>query len=249
MARTKKTVQKNTGGKPLAMGRGKATPKKNPPPGKPAERKVVVEYSSDEKPQQTEGAAAPKRVKGAAAPKRVKKQIHVTLPTSPAHVTTTESFTTFFINHGLTRALQKAFAKRGWSTDQMREFVTNFQKKHGQQVPMPKIYGDEDTSEEEGIELADGARVAKKTAGGAGGSGGANLERSQQPAAVLVLVTGAVHRRAAAQVQVVQAVPEARSEVVTAMMTMMTPTNAGRPGVEASSRNHRWLVRNHARKA
>ena len=144
------------------MGRGKKDPKKNPPPGKP-DRKVVVEYSSDEEPQPTEGAAAPKRVK---------KQIHLTLPTSPAHVTTTESFTTFFINHGLTRALQKAFAKRGWSTDQMREFVTNFQKKHGQQVPMPKIYGDEDTSEEEGIELADGARVAKKTAGGAGGSGG-----------------------------------------------------------------------------
>ena len=163
MARTKQTARKNTGGKPLAMGRGKATPKKNPPPGKSVDRKVVVEYSSDEEPQPTEGAAAPKRVK---------KQIHLTLPTSPAHVTTTESFTTFFINHGLTRALQKAFAKRGWSTDQMREFVTNFQKKHGQQVPMPKIYGDEDTSEEEGIELADGARVAKKTAGGAGGSGG-----------------------------------------------------------------------------
>ena len=163
MARTKQTARKNTGGKPLAMGRGKATPKKNPPPGKPADNKVVVEYSSDEEPQPTEGAAAPKRVK---------KQIHLTLPTSPAHVTTTESFTTFFINHGLTRALQKAFAKRGWSTDQMREFVTNFQKKHGQQVPMPKIYGDEDTSEEEGIELADGSKVAKKTAGGAGGSGG-----------------------------------------------------------------------------
>ena len=163
MARTKQTARQNTGGKPLAMGRGKATPKKNPPPGKPADRKVVVEYSSDEEPQPTEGAAAPKRVK---------KQIHLTLPTSPAHVTTTESFTMFFINHGLTRALQKAFTKRGWSTDQMREFVTNFQKKHGQQVPMPKIYGDEDTSEEEGIELADGARVAKKTAGGAGGSGG-----------------------------------------------------------------------------
>ena len=163
MARTKQTARKDTGGKPLAMGRGKKDPKKNPPPGKPADRKVVVEYSSDEEPQPTEGAAAPKRVK---------KQIHLTLPTSPAHVTTTESFTTFFINHGLTRALQKAFAKHGWSTDQMREFVTNFQKKHGQQVPMPKIYGDEDTSEEEGIELADGARVARKTAGGAGGSGG-----------------------------------------------------------------------------
>ena len=54
----------------------------------------------------------------------------------------------------------------------MREFVTNFQKKHGQQVPMPKIYGDEDTSDDEGLELADGTKVGKKTTGGAGGSGG-----------------------------------------------------------------------------
>ena len=159
MARTKQTARKDTGGKRLAMGRGK----KNPTPGRSADRKVVVEYSSDEEPQPAEGAGAPKRVK---------RQIHLTLPTSPAHVTTTESFTAFFINHGLTRALQKAFAKRGWSTDQMREFVTNFQKKHGQQVPMPKIYGDEDTSEEEGIELAEGSKAAKKTADGAGGSGG-----------------------------------------------------------------------------
>ena len=167
MARTKQTARKNTGGKPLAMGRGKKDPKKNPTPGR-ADRKVVLEYSSDE----TQEEGAPRPAEGAEAPKRVKKQIHLTLPTSPAHVTTTETFTTFFINHGLTRALQKAFTKKGWSTDQMREFVTNFQKKHGQQVPMPKIYGDEDTSEEEGIELADGTRAAKKTAGGAGGSGG-----------------------------------------------------------------------------
>ena len=80
MARTKQTARKDTGGKPLAMGRGKKDPKNHPPPGKPADRKVVVEYSSDEEPQPTEGAAAPKRVK---------KQIHLTLPTSPAHVTTT----------------------------------------------------------------------------------------------------------------------------------------------------------------
>ena len=163
MARTKQTARKNTGGKPLAMGRGKKDPKKNPTPGRSADRKVVLEYSSDEDLQPAEGAGAPKHVK---------KQIHLTLPTSPAHVTTTESFTAFFINHGLTRALQKAFAKRGWSTDQMREFVTNFQKKHGQQVPMPKIYGDEDTSEDEGLELADGTKVGKKTTGSAGGSGG-----------------------------------------------------------------------------
>ena len=172
MAHTKQTARKNTGGKPLAMGRGKKDPKKDAKPGRSADRKVVLEYSSDEDPQPAEGAGAPKRVK---------KQIHLTLPTSPAHVTTTESFTAFFINHGLMRALQKAFAGRGWSTDQMREFVTNFQKKHGQQVPMPKIYGDEDTSDDEGPELADGTKAAKKTTGGAGGSGGSKPRK--KPAA------------------------------------------------------------------
>ena len=54
----------------------------------------------------------------------------------------------------------------------MREFVANFQKKHGQQVPMPKIYGDKDSSDSEGLELADGTKVGKKTTGSAGGSGG-----------------------------------------------------------------------------
>ena len=67
----------------------------------------------------------------------------------------------------------------------MREFVTNFQKKHGQQVPMPKIYGDEDSTDDEGPELADGTKAAKKkTTGGArGGDGpstsGENLSRPQ----------------------------------------------------------------------
>ena len=168
MARTKQTARKNTGGKPLVMGRGKATPKKNPTPGGRVDRKVVLEYSSDETPDES----APQPAEGAQAPKRVKKQIHLTLPMSPAHVTTMETFATFFINHGLTRALQKAFAKRGWSTNQMREFVTNFQKKHGQQVPMPKIYGDEDSTDSEGPELADGTEAVKKTTGGTSGGGG-----------------------------------------------------------------------------
>ena len=154
--------------KPLAMGRGKATPKKNPTPGGRADRKVVLEYFSDETPDEN----APQPAEGAQAPKHVKKQIHLTLPMSPAHITTTETFSPFFINHGLTRALQKAFAKRGWSTDQMREFVTNFQKKHGQQVPMPEIYGDEDSTDSEGPELADGTKAVKKTAGGACGGDG-----------------------------------------------------------------------------
>ena len=152
------------------------------------DRKVVLEYSSDETPDEN----APQPAEGAQAPARVKKQIHLTLPTSPAHVTTTETFATFFINHGLMRALQKAFAKRGWSTDQMREFVTNFQKKHGQQVPMPKIYGDEDSTNDEGPELADGTKaVKKKTTGGARGGDGPSTsgENVGRPKGKMVMMT------------------------------------------------------------
>ena len=81
----------------MGRGRGKGNPKKNPMPGGRADRKVVLEYSSDETPDEN----APQLAEGAEAPKHVKKQIHLTLPTSPAHITTTETFTTFFINHGL----------------------------------------------------------------------------------------------------------------------------------------------------
>ena len=168
MAWTKQTARKDTGGKLLAMARGKKDPKTDPKIGRSANRKVVLEYSSDEDPQPAEGAGAPKHVK---------KQIHLTLPTSPAHVTMTESFTAFFINHGLTQPLQKAFAKRGWSTDQMGEFVANFQKKHGKKVPMPKIYRDEDSSDSEGLELADGTKVGKKATGSVGGSGGSKTPK------------------------------------------------------------------------
>ena len=67
MARTKQTAQKDTGGKPLAMGRGrgKGNPKKNPTPGGRADRKVVLEYSSDETPDEN----APQPAEGAEVPK------------------------------------------------------------------------------------------------------------------------------------------------------------------------------------
>ena len=54
----------------------------------------------------------------------------------------------------------------------MREFVPNFQKKRGQQVPIPKIYGDKDSSDSEGLELADGTTVGKKTTGSTRGGDG-----------------------------------------------------------------------------
>ena len=85
----------------MGRGRGKGKLKSDPKPGGRLDRKVVIEYSSDESLDEDN----PQTVEGAGTPKHVKKQIHLTLPTSPAHVTTTETFTTFFINHGLTKAL------------------------------------------------------------------------------------------------------------------------------------------------
>ena len=87
---------------------------------------------------------------------------------TPSYVTTMETFTNFFINHGLTKALRKAFKKRGWSNDEMQELITNFQRKHGKKVPMPKIYMDKDDSDSEGLELDDGSRVAQKATKGRG---------------------------------------------------------------------------------
>ena len=222
LQRTKQTARKDTGGKPLAMGRGrgKGNPKKNPTPGGRADRKVVLEYSSDETPDEN----APQPAEGAEAPKRMKKQIHLTLPMSPAHVTTTETFATFFINHGLMRALQKAFAKRGWSTDQMREFVTNFQKKHGQQVPMPKIYGDEDSTDDEGPELADGPK-----------------QPGRRPQAVHVVVMAPV------RVVRAEAGPEARSKARMVMVMMMTLTSAERRA-KMHHQNQWWLTKSRTRR-
>ena len=151
----------------MALGRGKdPAPKPKSKPGC-ADHKVIIEYSSDEFDEEN-----PQPVEGTGAPKRVVRQIHLTLPTSPMHVTTTESFKTFFINHGLTRALRKAFENRGWSTDQMQELMTNFKNKHRQMIPLPKIYQDEDSSDSEGLALEDGTRYGRKTPGGGGGKGG-----------------------------------------------------------------------------
>ena len=167
MARTKQTARKNSGRKPLAMGRGKPQTDPQPKPGGRADRKIIIEFSSDES--FDEERVQP--VEGSGAPKRVMKRIHLTLPTSLAHVTTTETFKMFLINHGLTKVLRKAFEKRGWSTDDMQTLINNFQKKHGKKVPLPKIYMDEDSSDSEGLELEDGTRVGRKAAGGSGGSG------------------------------------------------------------------------------
>ena len=54
----------------------------------------------------------------------------------------------------------------------MQELMTNFKSKYGQMIPLPKIYQDDDSSDSEGLALADGTRYGRKTPGGDGGKGG-----------------------------------------------------------------------------
>ena len=53
----------------------------------------------------------------------------------------------------------------------MQELMTNFKNKYGQTIPLPKIYQDEDSSDDEGLALGDGTRYGRKTPGGGGGKG------------------------------------------------------------------------------
>ena len=54
----------------------------------------------------------------------------------------------------------------------MQELMMNFRNKYGQAIPLPKIYQDEDTSEDEDLRLGDGTRFGRKTPGGGGGKDG-----------------------------------------------------------------------------
>ena len=54
----------------------------------------------------------------------------------------------------------------------MQELMTNFRNKYGQTIPLPKIYQDEDSSEDAGLALGVGTRYGRKTPGLGGGKGG-----------------------------------------------------------------------------
>ena len=54
----------------------------------------------------------------------------------------------------------------------MQELMMNFRNKYGQTIPLPKIYQDKDTSEDEDLRLGNGTSFGRKTPGGGGKGGG-----------------------------------------------------------------------------
>ena len=132
----------------------------------------------------------------------------------------------------------------------MREFVTNFQKKHGQQVPMPKIYGDEDTLDSDGIELADGTKAAKKTTGDVGGSGGSKAHK--KPAAGGSASTsssgGGAHEGGGPSTSSVGR-SGGRKRGRDDDGDEDDPNKRRKTGVKVDHQGKPWLARNHARRA
>ena len=129
-----------------------------------------------------------------------------------------------------------------------------------------RIYGDEDSSDSEGLELADGTKVGKKTTGGAGGSGGGKPRK--KPAASSSASTsgsrGSARSGGSASTSGGSGTGtgggssiggprgddpgRGKSEVgTTTVMMMMTLTNAGRQGEKVDHQDRPWPIKNHAK--
>ena len=177
------------------------------------------------------------------------------LPASPTHVTTTESFKTFFINHGLTKALRKAFEKRGWSTDQIQELRTNFQETSmARQFPClrfmrtktpqkTKVCSWEMERELLGrpqvvVRKAEAKAVVRVEAR-------APLPEPHEMMVVLAVLAVLVALVGLAEL-VAQEGSEQANEVGMTMTTMMTPTNVERRGKVGKHPNCRQPVRSRA---
>ena len=125
----------------------------------------------------------------------------------------------------------------------MREFITNFQKKHRQQVPMPKIYGDEDTSGSWQTARKQPRRPWMVQEAPAG----ANHVRSLQLAVAAVKQKEQAVVTAPAQAVMAQAGLEEESGVETMTVMMMTPTSIERPA-KVHHQSQRWPAKSHARR-
>ena len=137
----------------------------------------------------------------------------------------------------------------------MQELITNFQRKHGKKVPLPKLYMDEDSSDSESLELADGTRVGRKTPDGAGGSSGGKPGKKPSTGGSSSGGTGGLSGDGSASTSggggiggsgaMTQAGAESMAEMT--MTRTMIPVRGGRPANLPSHQNTRWQGRSHGR--
>ena len=128
----------------------------------------------------------------------------------------------------------------------MGEFITNFQKKHGQKVPMPKIYRDEDTSDTTVLSWQMGPEQPRRPQVVQEAPAGANHVRSLQLAVAVVKREEQAVVTAPAQAVAAQVGLEEESGVEMMTVMMMTPTSVERPAKVHQSQW--WPAKSHARR-
>ena len=130
----------------------------------------------------------------------------------------------------------------------MREFVANFQKKHGQQVPMPKIYGTKTPLMTKVRSWRTGPKQPRRRPLAAAGGSGGGKPHKKPAAGGHSSGAGGTGRCDGPSTSGVAGL-EVKSEVVMTMVMKMTLTSEGRRGMKLHHHHHWWLTRNHARRA
>ena len=132
-------------------GEGKVT---QAPKGGRIKRKVILEYSSSEVSESQLDQISPEypTVVDIAKIKKTKKSVKLTIPCHPTVEGLTESFITWYKDHGLTMSLRKALKANGWTEWMIHEFKLAYIRKYNISQDYAMRYPDEKLSNEDELE-------------------------------------------------------------------------------------------------
>ena len=132
-------------------GEGKVT---QAPEGGRIKHKVILEYSSDEVSESQLDQISPEypTVVDVAKIKKTKKSVKLTIPHHPTVEGLTESFITWYKDHGMTTSLRKALEANGWTEQMIHEFKQAYIRKYKILQGYAMRYPDEKLSDEDELE-------------------------------------------------------------------------------------------------
>ena len=128
------------------------------PEGEQVKQKVVLEYSSDKASEsQLDQMVSPDcpTADDVARIKRVKKAVKLTIPHQPTVEGLTESFITWYKDHGMMTSLKKALRANRWTEEMIQEFKKAYIRKYQISQNNVRHYPDERMSDEDELEESD----------------------------------------------------------------------------------------------